>query len=64
MIARILAFSVHQRWLVLPLSLLVAGFGFYSLTKLPVDAVPDITNVQVQITTTAHPFHRSTSKSR
>ncbi|MFC5508574.1 MULTISPECIES: efflux RND transporter permease subunit [Hyphomicrobiales] len=53
MIARILAFSVHQRWLVLLLSLLAAGFGAYSLTKLPIDAVPDITNNQVQINTTA-----------
>lgn len=53
MIARILAFSVHQRWLVLLLSLLAAGFGGYSLTKLPIDAVPDITNNQVQINTTA-----------
>ena len=53
MIARILAFSVHQRWLVLLLSLLIAAFGGYSLTKLPIDAVPDITNNQVQINTTA-----------
>ena len=53
MIARILAFSVHQRWLVLLLSLMVAAFGVYSLTKLPIDAVPDITNNQVQINTVA-----------
>ena len=53
MISRILDFSVHQRWLVLLLSLLAAGFGVYSLTKLPIDAVPDITNNQVQINTVA-----------
>ncbi|WFS08080.1 CusA/CzcA family heavy metal efflux RND transporter [Methylobacterium sp. 391_Methyba4] len=53
MISRILDFSVHQRWLVLLLSLLAAGFGGYSVTKLPIDAVPDITNNQVQINTTA-----------
>ena len=53
MIARILAFSVHQRWLVLLLFMLVAAFGGYSLTKLPIDAVPDITNNQVQINTIA-----------
>ena len=53
MISRILDVSVQQRWLVLLLSLLAAGFGGYSLTKLPIDAVPDITNNQVQINTTA-----------
>ncbi|WP_375462521.1 efflux RND transporter permease subunit [uncultured Methylobacterium sp.] len=53
MISRILAFSVRQRFLVLLLSLLAAAFGAYSLTKLPIDAVPDITNNQVQINTVA-----------
>ena len=53
MISKILDFSVHQRWLVVLLSLLVAGFGMFSLTKLPIDAVPDITNNQVQINTVA-----------
>ncbi|MDT0188232.1 efflux RND transporter permease subunit, partial [Microbacterium sp. ARD31] len=53
MISRILDFSVHQRWLVVLLSLLAAGFGVFSLTKLPIDAVPDITNNQVQINTVA-----------
>src|SRR6267143_4250637 len=53
MIARILAFSVHQRWLVVLLSLVVAAFGVYSLNRVPIDAVPDITNNQVQINTTA-----------
>ena len=53
MISRILDFSVHQRWLVLLLSLLAAAFGVYALTKLPIDAVPDITNNQVQINTVA-----------
>ena len=51
MISKILDFSVHQRWLVVLLSLLAAGFGVFSLTKLPIDAVPDITNNQVQINT-------------
>jgi cobalt-zinc-cadmium resistance protein CzcA len=49
MISRVLFFAVHQRWLVLLLSLCVAAFGVYSLSKLPIDAVPDITNNQVQV---------------
>ncbi|MGH6802383.1 MAG: efflux RND transporter permease subunit, partial [Methyloceanibacter sp.] len=53
MIASVLFFSVHQRWLVVLVTLAAAGFGFWSMTKLPIDAVPDITNVQVQINTTA-----------
>ena len=53
MIARVLSFSVHQRWLVALLTLAAAAFGVWSLTKLPIDAVPDITNRQVQINTIA-----------
>jgi len=53
MIARLLSFSVHQRWLVVMLTLAAAAFGIYSLNKLPIDAVPDITNNQVQINTVA-----------
>lgn len=53
MIAGVLAFSVHQRWLVLLVTIMAAAFGVYSLTKLPIDAVPDITNNQVQINTVA-----------
>jgi len=49
MMQRIIAFSVHSRWLVVLLVALVCAFGFYALTRLPIDAVPDITNNQVQI---------------
>jgi len=49
MISRVLHFSVHQRWLVLLVSLCFAAIGIWSLTKLPIDAVPDITNNQVQV---------------
>jgi heavy metal efflux system protein len=45
----ILAFSVRHRWLVLLLTLAAAISGAWSLTRLPIDAVPDVTNVQVQI---------------
>ena len=53
MIARVLSFSVHQRWLVALLTLAAAAFGVWSMTRLPIDAVPDITNNQVQINTIA-----------
>jgi cobalt-zinc-cadmium resistance protein CzcA len=46
-----LRFSIRQRWLVVLGSLLVAALGAYDLHRLPIDAVPDITNVQVQINT-------------
>src|SRR5882757_3884547 len=49
MIERILAWSVRSRRLVLQLTLAAAVSGAWSLTRLPIDAVPDITNVQVQI---------------
>jgi len=54
MIGRLINFSVRYRWLVLLASLGVAGFGIYSLENLPIDAVPDISNVQVQINTVAY----------
>jgi cobalt-zinc-cadmium resistance protein CzcA len=53
MIARLLTFSVYQRWLVVLLTVAAAAYGVYSLDKLPIDAVPDITNNQVQINTIA-----------
>ena len=49
MMQRIIAFSVRQRWLVVLLVALVGVFGGWALTHLPIDAVPDITNNQVQI---------------
>src|ERR1051325_1437605 len=53
MIARIVRFAVAQRLLVLMAVALMASGGIYSLTRLPIDAVPDVTNVQVQILTPA-----------
>src|SRR5437660_12329700 len=49
MIERVLVFSVRRRWLVLLSTLAAAGWGVWSLSRLPIDAVPDITNVQVQV---------------
>ena len=53
MIERVIDFSVHRRWLILLITFAAAASGFWSLTRLPIDAVPDITNVQVQINATA-----------
>lgn len=53
MFERILQTAIYHRGLVLIAVLIVALLGVYSYQKLPIDAVPDITNVQVQINTTA-----------
>jgi cobalt-zinc-cadmium resistance protein CzcA len=53
MIERVLAFSVRRRWFVLLATLALTIFGARSLTRLPIDAVPDVTNVQVQINAVA-----------
>lgn len=53
MFERILKTSIYQHGLVLLAVLAMAAFGMYNYMKLPIDAVPDITNVQVQINTTA-----------
>ena len=53
MLARIVDFSLRQRWVVLAATLVCCVLGFYNYQRLPIDAVPDITNVQVQINTEA-----------
>ncbi|KZZ43415.1 cation transporter, partial [Thalassolituus sp. HI0120] len=50
---QLINFAVERRWLVLAATLLIAVLGMYNTTKLPIDAVPDITNVQVQINSEA-----------
>jgi len=45
--------SIARRWLVLFVAACLAALGIYSYRHLPIDAVPDITNVQVQINTAA-----------
>lgn len=56
MINWIVSFAVKRRMMVLALTFLFAGFGVYNIQNLAVDAVPDITNVQVQINTKAPGF--------
>ena len=53
MLEALLHFSIHRRGLMLVLVLALAGLGVWSFQHLPIDAVPDITNVQVQINTAA-----------
>ena len=53
MLASIIRTAIDRRGIFLMLSFLVIGFGLFSYQKLPIDAVPDITNVQVQINTQA-----------
>ena len=53
MFERIIRFCVEQRWLVMLAVLAMAGLGAFSYTRLPVDAVADISNVQVVVNTQA-----------
>lgn len=53
MLEKILQFSIRHRWFILMASLAVAVLGAYNYKNLPIDAVPDITNVQVMINTEA-----------
>nr|MBP8227770.1 efflux RND transporter permease subunit [Rheinheimera sp.] len=56
MIDFILKVSLARRYLVIGLTLLMAAVGLWNAQRLPMDAVPDITNVQVQINTEAAGF--------
>ena len=53
MINALIRFSVRQRLLVMLMVAVMVGAGWYSLRRLPIDAVPDVTNVQVQVLTAA-----------
>lgn len=60
----ILSFSIKHRWLVLIAVAAVGALGIYNYQKLPIDAVPDITNVQVQINTEAPGYSPLESEQR
>jgi cobalt-zinc-cadmium resistance protein CzcA len=51
MLDRIIRFSIENKLIIWILTLALVGWGGYSLTRLPIDAVPDITNNQVQVIT-------------
>ena len=53
MFEKIIIFSVHNKFIVALFVLAIIGGGFYAFNNVPVDAVPDITNNQVQVITTS-----------
>lgn len=53
MLQRLINFSIRQRWLILMATAAIVALGIYNYQRLTIDAVPDITNVQVQINTEA-----------
>ncbi|GAA5020685.1 acriflavine resistance protein B [Marivirga lumbricoides] len=53
MLEKIIQYSIHHKLIILLFSAGIIGFGIYSLTQIPIGAVPDITNNQVQIITTS-----------
>ncbi len=56
MLEKIIQFAIRQRWIILVITLGMGAIGAYNYQHLPIDAVPDITNVQVQINTEAPGF--------
>ncbi len=65
MIEAIIDLAIRRRWVVVALAAIVMALGGCALTKLPIDAVPDITNKQVQINTvSAGSVARRRSRSR
>ncbi|WP_288757012.1 CusA/CzcA family heavy metal efflux RND transporter [uncultured Brevundimonas sp.] len=64
MLERIIALSIRFRWIVMALVILACAIGAWSFQRLPIDATPDITNVQVQINTEAPGFSPLESEQR
>ena len=49
MINRIIDFSINNKFIIGLLTFVLIGAGLWSITQVPIDAVPDITNNQVQV---------------
>ena len=64
MFEKIIRFAIEHRWLVLLAVLGMAALGVFTYQRLPIDAVPDITNVQVQINTEAPGYSPLESEQR
>src|SRR3990167_8316239 len=56
MLEKLIRFSIQQRWFILLATMILIFIGLYNLQRLPIDAVPDITNIQVQINSQAPGF--------
>ena len=61
---RMVSLSIRYRWAVLAAVLLLCALGVWSYQRLPIDATPDITNVQVQINSEAAGFSPLESEQR
>ena len=64
LLERLIRFAIAYRWLMLGLTLALVVLGAWSFTRLPIDATPDITNVQVQINTGAPGYSPLESEQR
>ncbi|WP_297694831.1 CusA/CzcA family heavy metal efflux RND transporter [uncultured Eudoraea sp.] len=53
MLSRIIEFSIQKKFIILLFTLFLVGFGLYSLLRISIGAVPDVTNNQVQVITTS-----------
>jgi Cu/Ag efflux pump CusA len=53
MLEKIIAFSLRNKLIILLFTLLIVGFGLFSITQISIGAVPDVTNNQVQVITTS-----------
>ncbi len=64
MIDALLRMSIARRWIVIFLAAAIGALGIWSYQRLPIDAVPDITNVQVQINAKAAGYTPLETESR
>ncbi|MCC8537989.1 efflux RND transporter permease subunit [Xanthomonas axonopodis pv. poinsettiicola] len=64
MLTNIIRFAIAQRWLMLALTGMLVAVGAWSFSRLPIDATPDITNVQVQVNTAAPGYSPLESEQR
>ena len=64
LLERFVRFAIAHRWLMLLATLALCALGSWSFSKLPIDATPDITNVQVQINTEAPGYSPLESEQR